>query len=35
MVVRKRLDARVLMVGGIFYVIYVGLVVATLASLLG
>jgi cation:H+ antiporter len=35
MVVRRRLDARVLMVGGIFYAIYVGLVLATLASLLG
>ncbi len=35
MVVRHRLDARVLMVGGVFYALYVGLVLATLASLLG
>ena len=32
MVIRRRLDARVLMIGGLFYALYVGLVVATLAS---
>jgi cation:H+ antiporter len=35
MVIHRRLDARVLMVGGIFYALYVGLVVATLMSLVG
>jgi len=35
MVLRRRLDARVLMIGGIFYTLYVGLVLATLASLVG
>ncbi len=35
MVIRRRLDARVLMIGGIFYALYVGLVVATLMSLVG
>jgi cation:H+ antiporter len=32
MLARRRLDARVLMVGGIFYALYVGVVIATLAS---
>ena len=35
MVIRRRLDARVLMLGGIFYALYVSLVVATLASQVG
>jgi len=35
MVLRRRLDARVLMIGGIFYTLYVGLVLAILASLVG
>ena len=35
MVIRRRLDARVLMVGGVFYAVYLGLVLVTLASQVG
>ncbi len=33
MLIRRRLDGRALLVGGVFYICYVGLVVATLAGL--